>query len=48
MADEQTVTSSEKLWSEEVAQADTTPEDKTVYTFGNNRKFVESDTPYTD
>lgn len=47
MADEQVVTSSEKPWSEEVAQADTTPEDKTVYTFGN-RKFVESDTPYTD
>lgn len=46
MPDEQTVTSSDKPWSEEVQQADTTPEDKTAYTFSNGRKFVNSDTPY--
>jgi hypothetical protein len=39
MADEQIVTTSEKLWSEEVETVDDSKEIKTAYVFSNGRKF---------
>lgn len=46
MPDDQTVTTSDRLWSEEVAQADTTEEDKTAYEWSNGKKFEEGNGPY--
>lgn len=45
MTDEQTkVTTSDRLWSEEVERADAGEvEDKTAYQWSNGRKFVEPD-----
>jgi hypothetical protein len=41
MAIDQTVKTSERLWSEEVKKADNTPEQKPTYEFSNGRVFVE-------
>ena len=46
MAEEQVVTTSERLWSEEVETADTSKEDKTAYEFTNGRKFEDSGSLY--
>jgi hypothetical protein len=46
MADEQTVRTSERVWSAECKQADPTPEDETAYVFSNGKKFKEGDGPY--
>jgi hypothetical protein len=44
--DETVVTTSTMLWSEVCALADSTPEDKTVYIFSNNRKFQDGQGVY--
>lgn len=41
----QRVKMTERLWSEEVARADPTPEDTTVYVWSNGRKFVAPKVP---
>ena len=46
MADEQQVTTSETLLSEEVAKAHPQPEDKTAYEWSNGRKFEDGQGPY--
>lgn len=46
MAEEQQVTTSERLWSEEVEALDTSKEDKTAYEFNNGRKFEGAETLY--
>jgi hypothetical protein len=46
MSDDTKVEFSERLWSEEVAAADPTPEDKTAYVWSNGKKFEDGQGPY--
>lgn len=46
MATDQTVETSDKLWSEECANADDTPEDLKVYEFTNGKRFEAAETLY--
>lgn len=46
MNDDQRVQTSTILWSEVCARADPTEEDKTVYVFGNGRKFNDGQGVY--
>lgn len=46
MATDQIVTTSEKLWSEEVANADDTPEQNPGYEFSNGKAFESAETLY--
>lgn len=46
MADDQVVTTSERLWSEECEAIDGGKEDKTAYEFNNGRKFESAESLY--
>lgn len=47
MPDDQTVTTSDRLWSEEVEIAKGgQEEDKTAYEWSNGKKFEDGDGPY--
>lgn len=46
MADEQVVTTSERLWSEEVEAIDGSKEDKTAYEFTNGRRMEGAESLY--